>query len=105
MSIRWVTWSSSQDIDSRRPEHVIKENNADEDEDGSGSTSEGSKESQEQLATVRFEDQVDIMAVLLMMQAMQKSIDLFMEKYGQGEGSYGCLIWNDEKNLKEVSCE
>src|ERR1035438_6333027 len=77
----------SQDVDSMaRPEHVIEENGA-EDEGISGSNFNSNtrdpnkREEVEQLATIRIEDQVDTMSILLMMQTMQKKIDLLMKKH------------------------
>ena len=88
--LKRLTRSSSQDVDSRRPEHIIEKEEKDaedEDKDGSDSTSKDSNKEEKQHVKARTEDQVNITTILLTIHCMQEKINLIMMKLGLDEGS------------------
>ena len=85
--------SSSQDVDSRRPEHVIEEKDAeDEDKDEDEDGSDTSNKEEKQHVKARTEDQVNIMAILLTIHHMQEKIDLIMMNLSLDDGSEAAVV-------------
>ena len=77
-----LTRSSSQDVDSRRPEHVIEEKDAeDEDKEEDEDGSDTSNKEEKQHTKARTEDQV-VTTILLTIHHMQEKIDCIMTKLG-----------------------
>ena len=92
---KWLTRSSSQDVDSRRPEHIIKKEEKDaedEDKDEDEAGSDTSNKEEKQHAKARTEDQVNIMAILLTIHHMQEKFDHIMMKLGLDEGSEAAVV-------------
>ena len=89
---KWLTRSSSQDVDSRRPERIIEKEEKDaEDEDDNDGSNSNSNEEEKKHATARTEDHV-IMTILLTINHMQEKIDSIMMKLGLDEGSEAVVV-------------
>src|ERR1035438_4817817 len=98
-----LTRSSSQDVDSRRPERIIKEKDAeDEDKDEDEDGSDTSDKEEKQHAKARTEDQVNITAILLTIHCMQEKIDLIMMKLGLDDGSEAAVVTPGVKRPKKT---
>src|ERR1035438_9801844 len=99
---KWLTRSSSQDVDSRRPERIIEkeEKDAEDEDDDNGSNSNSNKEEKKH-AMARTEDHV-IMTILHTINHMQEKIDSIMMKLGLDEGSEAAVVTPQVKRPKKT---
>src|ERR1035438_2305243 len=99
---KWLTQSLSQDVDSRRPEHIIKKEEKDaEDEDDDDGFNSNSNEEEKKHAMVRTEDHI-ITTILLTINLMQEKIDSIMMKLGLDKGSEAVVVIPQVKRPKKT---